>query len=380
MGARCVRRADLPGRPRRTCAPAHLRTCAPAYLRTRAPAHPGSPSATIGLALPARKDPQWVVTSSDQGIRLDKFLASPERIGSRARVVAALERGKVFVNDAEAALGEAGSRLARGDVVRLWLDRPGSASRRPRPFARADLHILYEDDAVIVLNKPAGLLTVPLERKQGATSVYDQIEDHLRSHGKRRPLVVHRIDRDTSGLVVFAKNARAQQSLRAQFKRREPERVYWAVVYGHPEPAAGTWQDRLVWDQKALVQRQTHPTDPKGMEAISDYRVLETFAGTPDSGLGASETSLIEVRLQTGKRNQIRIQARLRGHPLVGERRYVSSGDEIRPVQFGRQALHAFQLSFRHPVDERPLTFEAPLPADLSDLLARLRRRRRTGR
>jgi 23S rRNA pseudouridine1911/1915/1917 synthase len=316
--------------------------------------------------MPARKPvPQWIVTADDQGLRLDKFLAAPGRIGSRSRVVAALERGKVFVNESEATTTDAATRLAPGDAVRVWMDRPGSAKRRPGAFESADLHILYEDDTLIVLNKPAGLLAVPLERKAGANSIYDQIDDHLRSHGTRRPCVVHRIDRDTSGLVVFAKHTRAQAHLKDQFRRREPERVYWAVVYGHPQPAAGTWRDHLVWDTKALIQKQTSPDDPRGAEAISEYRVLEAFG----------ETSLVEVRLHTGKRNQIRIQARLRGHTLVGERRYVFGPEAIRPIVFARQALHAYRLSFRHPTDDRPLTFEAPLPADFADLLGRLRRR-----
>jgi 23S rRNA pseudouridine1911/1915/1917 synthase len=153
--------------------------------------------------------------------------------------------------------------------------------------------------------------------------------------------------------------------LKDQFRRREPERVYWAVVYGHPSPEKGTWRDRLVWDQTALIQKETHPTDPKGLDAISEYAVLERFA----------DTSLIEVRLKTGKRNQIRLQARLRGHTLVGERRYTYGPDTLRPIQFERQALHAYRLAFNHPIDGRPLRFEAPLPADMSALLVRLRRR-----
>jgi 23S rRNA pseudouridine1911/1915/1917 synthase len=246
------------------------------------------------------------------------------------------------------------------------MDRPGSARKRRGAKQIGDLPILFEDDALIVLNKPAGLLTVPLERKSGADSAYQRLEDHLRSHGRRRrPWVVHRIDRDTSGLVVFATDPRTQQQLKSQFRRREPERVYWAVVYGHPSPEQGTWRDRLVWDQAALIQKQTHPADPKGVDAISDYVVLERFA----------ETSLVEVRLRTGKRNQIRLQARLRGHTLVGERRYTYGPGTLRPIQFERQALHAYRLAFRHPLDERPLRFEAPLPPDMSALLARLRSR-----
>jgi 23S rRNA pseudouridine1911/1915/1917 synthase len=135
-------------------------------------------------------------------------------------------------------------------------------------------------------------------------------------------------------------------------------------VYGHPTPEQGVWRDRLVWDTKALIQKETHPNDPSGVDAVSHYRVVERFA----------DTSLIEVRLETGKRNQIRIQARLRGHTLVGEKRYVYGPDTLRPVDFSRQALHAVQLVFRHPSDDRRLEFEAPLPRDMADLLTRLRK------
>lgn len=307
---------------------------------------------------------QWTVGDEEAGVRLDKFLASPGRLGSRSRVITALERGKVFVNDVEMTLADASSRTLGGTIVSVWMDRPGSARKRRGAFSEGQLDILHEDDALIVLDKPAGLLSVPLDQRDAAPSVYDLVEDHLRSHGKRRPLVVHRIDQDTSGLVVFAKHARAQDELRGQFRRREPERVYWAIVYGRPEPAAGVWRDRLVWDEKASIQKETHPGDPKGIDASCDYQVIETF----------EDTSLIEVRLHTGKRNQIRIQARLRGHTLVGERRYVFGPSELRPIAFARHALHAYRLAFRHPTDGRPLRFEAPIPSDFGELLEKLRR------
>jgi len=306
--------------------------------------------------------PAWTVSEADAGTRLDKFLAAPDRLGSRGKVAAALERGKIFLDDVEATLADASRRLDAGARLEFWMDRPGSAARKPGAASGNPL-ILYEDAALIVLNKPAGMLSVPLERRAGAVSAYDHIEDHLRSSGKRRPLVVHRIDLDTSGLVIFAKTTLAQEQLKAQFRRREPERVYWAVVYGHPDPESGVWSDTLVWDQKALIQKETHPNDPRGMEAVSHYRVLEWFR----------DASLIEVRLHTGKRNQIRIQARLRGHTLVGEKRYVYGPDQLRPIQFERQALHAYRLGFEHPADGRPLMFEAPLPKDFTDLLQRLR-------
>ncbi len=304
------------------------------------------------------------MNADDQEVRLDKFLASADRLGSRKRVATALERGKVFVNDVEVGIAEASRRLRAGDVIRVWMDRPGSAKRRSGPFDTGQFQILFEDDSLLVVNKPAGLLSVPLPHGDPTPSVYALLEEHLRGHRHRRPFIVHRIDRDTSGLVLFAKTLRAQEALKDQFRRREPERVYLAVVYGHPA-SSGTWRDVLVWDQTALIQRETHPSDPRGKEAVAAFRVMESFAAT----------SLIEVRLHTGKRNQIRIQARLRGHTLVGEQRYIYGPAEIRPIEFPRQALHAHRLAFRHPADGRELRFEAPLPEDLAELLTQLRRR-----
>lgn len=306
----------------------------------------------------------WTVTRDADGTRLDKFLAHSSRLGSRGRAAIAIARGKVYVNGAVAE--HAAVRLTPGTEVRVWMDKPGSARRVVRSGRRGDLDIAYEDDALLVVNKPAGVLTVPLERKRDVPSVFDWIDTYLRSSGKRRPLVVHRIDQDTSGLVVFAKDVASQRQLRAQFKRRAPERIYWAVVHGHFTPASGSWRDRLVWDSSAQIQKKTGPGDPHGTDAISDYRTLEKF---PDA-------ALLEVKLQTGRRNQIRIQTYLRGHPLIGEQRYTDTSDSPRPIAFGRQALHAQRLSFRHPVDDRLLTFEAAPPGDFADLLARLRRRR----
>jgi 23S rRNA pseudouridine1911/1915/1917 synthase len=309
---------------------------------------------------------EWRIEAAGSGVRLDKFLADATRLGSRGRAMAALERGKIYLNDAEATTLDAGYRLATGDVVRAWLDRPGSSKRHPRTGLVGELDIVYEDDELIVVNKPAGILSVPLERRPDAVSVLGQIENRFRSHGSRRVFPVHRIDQNTSGLVVFAKSATAQRVLKDQFKRREPQRVYWAVVYGSPDPPQGSWRDVLVWDEKALIQKETHPRDRRGQEALSQYTLLESFDGA----------SLIEVSLHTGRRNQIRIQARLRGHTLVGEDRYVYGPASLRPIEFGRQALHARRLTVRHPADGRSLAFEAALPGDFADLLTRLRRQR----
>jgi 23S rRNA pseudouridine1911/1915/1917 synthase len=309
------------------------------------------------------KGSSWTASPAEAGCRLDKFLAGSARLGSRARAVDAIGRGKVFVNDAEAVATDAARRVVAGDRIRVWMDRPGSSKRRPSARRVGQIRIIYEDDDVIVVDKPAGLLTVPLPKRGDAPSVVEEIERHLRSHRRRRAFVVHRIDRDTSGLVIIAKHAAAHAALKEQFLRHEPERVYRAIVYGHPTPDSGTWRDRLVWDQSALIQKETHPRDPRGKEAVSEYRVVERFR----------DATLIEVRLVTGKRNQIRLQARLRGHTLVGEQRYVFGPETLRSIRLPRQALHAFRLGFRHPVTKTPMQFETPLPPDLEELIARLR-------
>lgn len=204
---------------------------------------------------------------------------------------------------------------------------------------------------------------MPLERHPDAPSVAALLEQRYRSHGKQRPFVVHRIDQDTSGLVMFAKDADSARFLTAQFRRREPLRQYLAVVHGRPEPPAGTWRDWLVWDLKALIQKPAARGARGAEEAISDYRTVEILRGA----------ALLEVRLTTGRRNQIRIQTALRGHPLVGERRYAAAGG-IERIRFERQALHASRLEIVHPRGGR-MTFDAPVPPDFANLLARLRPR-----
>ena len=316
---------------------------------------------------PSRETPElpsWTVPAEARGTRLDKFMAASDRLGSRGRVSEALAKGKVFLNGRELSRADAASALQAGDVVAIWMDRPGSA-RRLRAPGDPRLQVIFEDDALVAVNKPAGLLAVPLAQRRDAASAFGHLDATRPPSGRRKLLVVHRIDRDTSGVVVFAKYSRAQERLKEQFLRREPERVYLAVVHGHPRPLQGSWRDYLVWDADALVQKRAHPNDPKKKEAVTHYRVVEELEGA----------SLLEVRLETGKRNQIRMQARLRGHTLVGERLYVHDARVRGEIEFPRQALHAARLSFRHPVTGRPVTVEAPIPEDFGSLVARLRRK-----
>lgn len=312
---------------------------------------------------PRRPGREWLVDAGDAGTRLDAFLAAEDRAGSRGRATRAITRGQVFLNDREATTADGGQRLSARDRVRLWLDRPGSATRRASVRSVGPLEILYEDAALLVINKPAGLLSVPLPRKPDEPAVTDYLERHLRSRGKQQPQVVHRIDRDTSGLLVVARTGPAAGALKAQFEARETERVYQAVVYGHPAPESGTWRDRLAWDDRIMLQKAVSSRDRHGSDAVSRYTLIEQF----------EESALIEVRLVTGKRNQIRLQAQLHGHPLVGEQRYTLADEGREEIPFRRQALHAWKLGFRHPTDGRPMQFEAPLPSDMKKLIRRLR-------
>ena len=318
-----------------------------------------------------KSDQTWNVSADEQGQRLDRFLAGPDRAGSRRRAVDALGRGRVFVNGDEVDAGGGSRELREGDRVRLWMDRPGSAARAARPVRHEGLDVVLEDDDLVVVNKPADLLTVPLDGDSAAPSVLAVLWDRFRSHRTREPLVVHRIDKDTSGLVLFALHEKARAALVAQFAQRTPERVYLALVNGHPQPVSGTWRDRLAWDDAAFVQRRARPDDPDGRDAECDYHVVTTYL----------ECSLLEVRLHTGRQGQIRAQAQLHGHPLVGDRRYrPREGAPGHDVRFPRQALHAQRLTFDHPSDGRRVACAAPLPADMREFLEKLRRQARQSR
>jgi 23S rRNA pseudouridine1911/1915/1917 synthase len=305
---------------------------------------------------------QWRITEQHLRQRLDYWLGAANRLGSRMRALDALERGKVLVNGEVQTLEDAARELQAGDVVRVWMEPPSDqyfiGHERPVDY----LDIIHEDRHLLALNKPAGLLSTPHPYSIEEDSLFELVEEYLNTK-KRQPLVVHRIDRGTTGLVLFAKTIEAQARLRAQFERREPQRIYWAVTHGIPAPEDGEWRDWMKFE--GWIRRPTPAVagEAHAIEARCHYRVLERFAST----------ALIEVRLHTGKRNQIRLQAWMHGHPLVGEPTFRDPSTELSDaIPFGRQALHAYRLRLRHPMTNRELKLEAPLPDDFTDLLARL--------
>jgi 23S rRNA pseudouridine1911/1915/1917 synthase len=314
---------------------------------------------------------EWTVETGDAGMRLDKWLALRTDAGSRGRATRWLARGKVYVEGQAVDTAAGARRLAEGDRVGLWVDRPGSASHVSRRVheARPLLRIVHEDRHVVLVDKPPGLLVEPLPRRAGdEPTLLDLLVDHDRHTPRARSYVVHRVDRDTSGLVLFARTGAARDALKAQFRARTPERVYQAVVLGRVSPSGAVWRDTLAWDPLSLRQRRAHSRDARGKAAVASYRVVEQFV----------DAALLEVTLVTGKRNQIRVQAAMRGHPLLGERQYRFDAppEPAALPRIDRQALHAARLGFVHPGTGRRVTYTAPLPADMEALLRALRRRR----
>jgi 23S rRNA pseudouridine1911/1915/1917 synthase len=306
---------------------------------------------------------EQAVPAEQAGIRLDAFLADFQSVGVRARAQRAIVSGKVSVNGEPIGRRDAGVHLQAQAVVRVDWNRPGTSAPVARvrdKLTKRNLSILFEDSCLLAVDKPPGLLTdsATWEQRRERESVFQLAREYLSPQGKR-PWVAHRIDRDTSGVVLLAKTPAAQEGLREQFRRNMPERVYWAALQGVPYPDSGEWIDFVVWDDRKLITRQTHPQDKSGKEARSFYRVIS--ASPP-------HFAIVEVMLDTGRRNQIRVHCQLRNHPLVGERLYLPRDWEERGPRLDRQALHARRLTVEHPITGRPVTIESPLPPELAAL------------
>jgi 23S rRNA pseudouridine1911/1915/1917 synthase len=246
-----------------------------------------------------------------------------------------LERGRVRVN---------GAIVRRGDVTVGPRDRVELGASPPEPIPEP-LRLVHEDDDVVVVDKPAGLLTVADAGERERTA-YRLLRDWLERREAGRIFVVHRLDRETSGLLVFARSPAAKNALQAQFRGRSPERVYVARVEGAVRADTGTLTSRLREGRSLRVR----PVGAgAGRDAITHYRVLARDR----------DTTLLELALVTGRRGQIRAQLAELGHPIVGDRAYGSRRDPLRRV-----GLHATRLGFVHP-DGRRVVFDSPPPSGL---------------
>ena len=311
------------------------------------------------------------LTDADAGARLDKALADRAPDLSRARLQALLEEGRVSLDGRPVV---SGSAKARPGLYRIAVPAPVAAVPEPEAIPLA---VLYEDADLIVVDKPAGMAAHPGPGSETGTLV-SALLHHCAGQlsgigGVARPGIVHRLDKDTSGVMVAAKTDRAHQRLSALFARHDIERAYVALTRGAPEPRRGRIETRLgrsPHDRKKMAVLKSG-----GREAVTDYAVERLF-GPADRPLAAR----VLCRLHTGRTHQIRVHLASKGAPCLGDPVY-GSGAPARPVReaieaagLRRQALHAAVLGFVHPVTGRALRFETPPPADMAALEAALAR------
>ena len=240
-----------------------------------------------------------------------------------------------------------------GDMVQINQGRGNVELRHPK------LRVIYEDNALIVVEKKNGLLTVPYNPKSSEMTAYSILKDYVRKQSNRNTVhVVHRLDRETSGVLVFAKSAELQEYMRTYWKQLVTRRTYVALVEGHLEKKEGTITSWLTEDnQTAMVY--SSDKDNGGQKAITNYKVLK--ATTIGEGDQEINISLVELNLETGRTNQIRVHMQSIGHPIIGDRKY-GHGNEYSPID--RLCLHARTLEFIHPMTEKKVRFEAPLPKE----------------
>lgn len=308
-----------------------------------------------------------VAGTAARGQRVDRFLADAIGTISRSRVKSLIEQGQVRRDGA--VLGEPAERVRPGATY--VLDQPAPLPARPQPQS-IPFTILYEDADLIVLDKPAGLVVHPAPGNEDGTLV-----NALLAHcgdtlsgigGERRPGIVHRLDKDTTGVMVVAKTELASAALTAAFAARDLDRAYLALAWGLPSPLEGEIEGAIGRDKRdrkrmAVVSRG-------GRAALTRYRTKRAWQ---------TAVSLLECRLATGRTHQIRVHLASRGNPIVGDPLYLRRVPAVartlpeavrqRLLDFPRQALHAARLGFAHPRTGRPLDFATGLPADMAGLI-----------
>jgi 23S rRNA pseudouridine1911/1915/1917 synthase len=329
----------------------------------------------------ARHSPQPTIVLAADRDRLDRALAAGAAAGlSRSRLKALILDGAVTVGGRT--IRDPGHRVNAGDRIAVTVPEPEPAAPQPESIP---LDVVFEDDQIIVIDKPAGLVVHPAAGHGSGTLVNALIahcgESLSGIGGVKRPGIVHRLDKDTTGLMVVAKTDRAHRALAAQFAdhgRTGPlRRGYLAFAWGAPSRPKGTIEapiDRHPRSRDRMAVREG------GRPAITHWQVLERYPGRADETAGKPAASLIECRLETGRTHQIRVHLSHLGHPLLGDAVYgpgfktkaglLPADAQAALEALGRQALHAYLLAVQHPISGKRLEFRSELPADL----ARLRR------
>jgi 23S rRNA pseudouridine1911/1915/1917 synthase len=313
------------------------------------------------------------VPPEDAGRRLDQFLAARLESVSRARVQELIAGRKVLVNDAPA---KPSLKLGGGETVQIL----GPADRPPLKAVAEEipLDVVYEDDDLAIVNKPAGMMvhagagSTDDARNRG--TLVNALLHHFKSlssvSGELRPGIVHRLDKETSGLIVVAKNDAAHWKLGEQFSQRKPKKTYLALVHGRVEKASGTIS--LPINRDAVRRTRMTTRRAGGRDAVTHYKILERL----QSDLG--EFTVLEVRIDTGRTHQIRVHMASLGHPVVGDTTYGAPREirgKSRTISLGRNFLHAARLELDQPRTGEKIVCESPLPPELKAFEATLRGR-----
>lgn len=286
----------------------------------------------------------------NEGQRLDLFLRDQSGDISRSKIRRIIDIGGVHVDGRR--VRKSGLLLSATQLIEMYLDN-GPLD----PYRIEAGQVLFQDDFLIVLNKPAGVETQPTPARYQGT-LYAALQVWLgrdRRFGRRLEIgMAQRLDRDTSGVIIFSIHPRAHKSLTSQLQSRSVKKSYLALVEGRPEPAKGSYESQLIRDRRTNNMKST-PSG--GKEAITRYRVLRTLE-EPE------EISLVELELVTGRTHQIRAHLSEAGHPLLGDVRY-GGCPRIGEHRFSRQCLHSQRLELTHPIDNTSLIFEARMPVDM---------------
>lgn len=311
-------------------------------------------------------DPQTITGTIQSPARLDKALAEATGL-SRARVQGLIDEGRVDVAGKTAT--SASMKVAAATPFRIIIAAAMPAEAQPEAIP---LTIAYEDQHLIVVDKPAGMVVHPAVGNISGTLV-NALLHHCRGNlsginGVARPGIVHRIDKDTSGLLVVAKSDAAHEGLAVQFAAHTVHRRYIAVCAGHPSPPESTIDARVGRSDADRKKMTVLPNNSsRGKSAVTHYKVIERLDGA----------AVIECRLETGRTHQVRVHCASIGHPLLGDPAYGRTPKSLRPVLertgFARQALHAAELGFQHPVTGEIVQFRSDLPADMAELIDQLR-------
>lgn len=296
----------------------------------------------------------YTIEQEQQGERIDKALSTVHEEWSRSQVGNWITDGIIKVNGETV---KAKYKVKTGDVIDVDVPEPEPLDVIAEDLA---LEIVYEDADVLVVNKPRGMVVHPAPGHLTGTLVnglMHHCDDLSGINGIMRPGIVHRIDKDTSGLLMVAKNDTAHESLVDQLVKKTVTRKYTALVHGHIAHDKGTIEAPIGRDQR---DRQKQAVVDKGKHAVTHFQVMERFG----------EFTLVECRLETGRTHQIRVHMNYIGFPLAGDPKY----GPRKTIEFAGQVLHAGVLGFVHPTSNEYLEFESPLPADFVQLLAELRK------